>query len=56
MMRKIRQVQLLSFLLLSSLQLDELEELDLELEDELELELEDQLEGSLLLLDGGWKP
>ena len=49
MMRKIRQVWLPSFLLLSTLQLDEREELDLELE----LELEDQLEGSLLLLDGG---
>ena len=33
-----------------------LDDLDLELEDELELELDDQLEGSLLLLDGGWKP
>jgi hypothetical protein len=48
MSRKIRQIWLL---LISSLQLDELE---LELEDELEeLELDDHLEGSILLL--GWR-
>jgi hypothetical protein len=52
MLRKIWQIRLLlSFLLFSTLQLDELE---LELEDELEeLELDDHLEGPLLLL--GWR-